>query len=121
MEQKKIIDPTGAELKPGDPERCQGNGKHPGIECCCDECDYYLECFEEDDAEEEERWLRVCRVQCKICGDVLERTYQSPDDHGGGLMTCTCGNLTLDPGPVCWKINYKEDVYELQHELAEEG
>ncbi len=25
--------------------RCAGNGLHPGLECCCDECDYYLECF----------------------------------------------------------------------------
>lgn len=24
---------------------CQGNGEHPGIECCCDECAHYLECF----------------------------------------------------------------------------
>ncbi len=48
MEQKdKIIDVTGAELKPGDPEHCQGNGEHPDFECCCDECDYYLACFPE--------------------------------------------------------------------------
>lgn len=26
-------------------EDCPGNGKHPGIECCCDECDHYLTCF----------------------------------------------------------------------------
>ena len=24
---------------------CLGNGEHPDIECCCDECDYYLACF----------------------------------------------------------------------------
>jgi hypothetical protein len=24
---------------------CLGNGEHPGIECCCDECDFYLACF----------------------------------------------------------------------------
>lgn len=24
---------------------CLGNGTHEGIECCCDECDFYLECF----------------------------------------------------------------------------
>ena len=22
-----------------------GNGEHPGLECCCDACDYYLACF----------------------------------------------------------------------------
>lgn len=51
MEQKdKIIDVTGAELKPGDPEHCQGNGEHPGFEICCDECDYFLQCFPEWDS-----------------------------------------------------------------------
>lgn len=43
---EKIIDQwTRAELKPGAPEACQGNGKHEGFECCCDECDYYIICF----------------------------------------------------------------------------
>ncbi len=40
------IDPwTGAELKPGDPEICQGNGKDPRFEICCDECDFFLACY----------------------------------------------------------------------------
>ena len=46
---EKIIDQwTGAELKPGDPEACQGNGQHEGFECCCDECDYLQLCFPEE-------------------------------------------------------------------------
>ena len=44
-EKTKIIDVTGAELKPGKPAECKGNGEHEGYECCCDECDFYLECF----------------------------------------------------------------------------
>ena len=24
---------------------CLGNGAHPGVECCCDECDFFLTCF----------------------------------------------------------------------------
>ena len=47
-------DITGAELEPGDPERCQGNGEHPGFECCCDECDHYLSCFPEYQKEVDE-------------------------------------------------------------------
>lgn len=43
--EEKIIDVTGAELHPGDPERCEGNGEHPGFECCCANCDYFLDCF----------------------------------------------------------------------------
>lgn len=26
-------------------EDCLGNGLYEGVECCCDECDYYLCCF----------------------------------------------------------------------------
>ena len=26
-------------------EECLANGEHPGIECCCDECEHYLECY----------------------------------------------------------------------------
>lgn len=40
------IDPqTGVELRPGDPDHCKGNGKHDGVECCCDGCDHYLACY----------------------------------------------------------------------------
>ncbi len=24
---------------------CLGNGAYPGVECCCDECDFFLTCF----------------------------------------------------------------------------
>lgn len=41
------IDPTGALLLPGYPEKCEGNGKHPDYECCCDECDYLALCTDE--------------------------------------------------------------------------
>ena len=42
----KIKDITGTVLTPSfHGEKCLGNGDHPGVECCCDECDYYLECF----------------------------------------------------------------------------
>ncbi len=41
----KIFDIIGAELHPREPSQCEGNGKHKQYECCCDECDYYLECY----------------------------------------------------------------------------
>ena len=41
------IDPTGAELRPGRPDICQGNGEHPDFEICCDNCDWFLDCFPE--------------------------------------------------------------------------
>lgn len=40
------LDPTGTQLTPSyHGKDCLGNGEHPGIECCCDECGYFLVCF----------------------------------------------------------------------------
>ena len=43
-----ITDVSGLELTPGDSATCLGNGEQ-GFECCCDECDYFLLCFPEQD------------------------------------------------------------------------
>lgn len=43
-------DVTGTPLCPGHPKICLGNGIFPGFECCCDECDYFLQCFPEWDS-----------------------------------------------------------------------
>lgn len=42
-----ILDPaTGTMLQPScHGKECLGNGTWLGYECCCDECDYYLDCF----------------------------------------------------------------------------
>ena len=48
--QKKVIDINGIELTPGNPDICLGNGEN-GVECCCDECDYFLLCFPEFDVD----------------------------------------------------------------------
>lgn len=46
MKDKVIIDRwTGEQLHPGEPELCQGNVERGGH--CCDECDYFLQCFPE--------------------------------------------------------------------------
>ena len=52
--EQNIVDVTGAELSPGEPARCQGNGKHPDFECCCDECDFFLACYPEHQADVDE-------------------------------------------------------------------
>ena len=45
-----IIDVTGTILTPGEMGRdCLGNGEHPDIECCCDECDYMQCCIASHD------------------------------------------------------------------------
>lgn len=48
-ENKKIIDITGTILSPGKQKECAGNGEHPGTECCCDECDYMMDCYPDMD------------------------------------------------------------------------
>ena len=50
---KRVIDISGIELMPGEPNACLGNGEQ-GFECCCDECDYYLLCLPELDLTSEE-------------------------------------------------------------------
>lgn len=45
-EQDPYLDPTGVRLTPSyHGKDCLGNGNHPGGECCCDECAWYLECW----------------------------------------------------------------------------
>ena len=46
---KKTIDVTEVNLMPGEPAVCLGNGGQE-VECCCDECDYFLLCFPEFDS-----------------------------------------------------------------------
>lgn len=40
-------DVTGTPICPGHPKICLGSGDFPGFECCCDECDYCLDCYPE--------------------------------------------------------------------------
>ncbi len=60
-----IIDITGIELTPGNLGKdCLGNGKHYStngslIECCCDECDYFMCCT-----------LEFSKAECKACSDI---------------------------------------------------
>ena len=46
--EKDLIDVTGTPLTPGDPAACLGGDNHPDHPLCCDECDYYLDCYGED-------------------------------------------------------------------------
>ena len=63
---RKIIDATGVELTPGEPDVCFGNGEE-AFTCCCDECDYFLLCFPELDPEnkDEDEWLMVLAEKLK--------------------------------------------------------
>lgn len=59
-----IQDITGLELIPGDcGTYCPGNGQHQDfegvmLECCCEECDYFMCCGES-----------LPKLECKTCRD----------------------------------------------------
>ena len=56
-----IVDITGTILTPGNLGKdCLGNGEHPGVECCCDECDYLKCCTEEYEVRCEDCANREC-------------------------------------------------------------
>ena len=61
-----IIDITGIELTPSrNGKRCLGNGEHHDkygypLECCCNECDYYICCFD-----------KHSRKECTTCEDLF--------------------------------------------------
>ena len=63
---RKVIDITGVELTPEEPDICLGNGEW-GFECCCDECDYYLLCFTDFNPKNKERnkKFQQKRVVCR--------------------------------------------------------
>lgn len=54
--EEELIDVTGTRLTPGSFEKCLGNGEHEGIECCCDNCDYFLLCVLKSD---DEKWQEL--------------------------------------------------------------
>lgn len=74
------LDPSGVKLTPSyHGQECLGNGRWIGYECCCDECDFYLECF--PDAEDE------------AFADLMERVA----DARGEQLQAEAERLNADP------------------------
>ncbi|MBR2861585.1 MAG: hypothetical protein IKB86_07085 [Clostridia bacterium] len=69
-----------------------------------------IETLSMGEREKNVKYYKLCRVTCKCCGMVLERTYKSPKDYGGGLMACTCGAFTFDPSPLWPRLIWTNDV-----------
>ncbi len=65
------------------------------------------------------KFLRVCKVRCKHCGDVLGKEYSSPNQHGGPMTVCSCGKIGFDPDPVIWRALGREEDLEKLFEVAE--
>ncbi len=67
------------------------------------------------------KFLRVCKVRCKHCGDILGREYASSSEHGGPLTMCTCGKIGFDPGPICWRVLGEMEDLETLFEVTDDG
>ena len=62
----------------------------------------------------EATFYRVCRIRCKCCGDVLERTFQTKEMKSYDMQWCQCGKVALDPHVVAYRvIGYPEDYEDL--------
>ena len=74
-----IIDITGTELIPGNQGNdCPGNGLTPGVECCCNECDYMICCLENHDPSD-----------CLTCNDEdCPRSNQSKNADSSSANSC---------------------------------
>ena len=68
-----IVDITGIELVPGNNgSDCPGNGfyldgKSKNIDCCCDECDFFLCCLPEHNPKECEKCEMAACPRNKYC------------------------------------------------------
>ena len=69
--ENEIIDVTGTPLTPGSFEKCLGNVKYEGIECCCDNCDYFIICVLKSEVEEWQE-LRQEILDSHIFADVVK-------------------------------------------------
>jgi hypothetical protein len=53
--------------------------------------------------------IRICRVKCNRCGDVLEYEHKCKTETPHVLLTCTCRTITIDPAPMSARILYKNE------------
>lgn len=69
-----------------------------------------LEAMERDKAPES-GWLRVCRINCKLCGASLEHEFQSKYDPSNVQLTCDCGAITVELNPWGSRISGATGVH----------
>ena len=72
---EKVIDITGVELTPGEPDVCLGSGEQ-GFACWCDECNYYLICFPEFDVKDEEIEEELKFISLTYLNSFKELSYE---------------------------------------------
>lgn len=65
------------------------------------------------------KYYKVCRVRCRLCGDVLEHVNQSKTERSR-LMLCSCRKVGLDPAAILYRIlGNPEDMEDLSEEWPE--
>lgn len=66
------------------------------------------------------KYYKVCRVRCRLCGDVLEHVNQSKTERSS-LMLCSCRKVGLDPAAVMYRtLGNPEDYEDLSEPWPEE-
>ena len=63
------------------------------------------------------KYYKVCRVRCKLCGDILEHTNKTKQDNYCRAILCSCKNTLLDPSASFYRIVGNPEDYE---DLSEE-
>ena len=90
MEKEKIIDVTGVELTPGEPDKCAGNTQDEN--CCCDECDHLALClkyFELKEKEDSEKYEAQIEHLC----NVITAEVQKPSSEQNLELIKNCSTL----------------------------
>lgn len=122
-----IIDSaTGITLTPSYyGKKCQGNGEHEGIECCCDQCDYFLTCFPDYNdpnhirtyGDQRDWWAPVLRdntcLECKHRGAFASpkssRLYcPKTKRYGREFRAFRCDHFELDETVEIVRVTPKE-------------
>ena len=60
--------------------------------------------------------IRICRVRCRRCGDLLEYIHKSKTETPHMLLVCTCKAIIVDPDPISTRVIGNDEDYEELHD-----
>lgn len=67
------------------------------------------ECVSESEVDWDRPIIRVCRVKCNRCGDILEYKHKSKWETPHVLLMCRCKAITIDPAPMSMRILFQNE------------
>lgn len=63
------------------------------------------------------KYYKICRVRCKLCGDILEHENKTKQEGQKDALFCSCKKTVLDPSASFYRILGNPNDYE---DLSEE-